>query len=110
METGATRSEQLVETGLEYRPGEPVHVRVVRRERRVSVTDDGRAVLQAGTPPRWREVVERMVERDYELNLSRRGDIRVPVVAAGPGLAPLIRRVGEASLAVYQELLELEPS
>jgi hypothetical protein len=39
------RSEMLIDTGLEYRPGDPVRVRVVRREHRISVTDDGAAIV-----------------------------------------------------------------
>jgi hypothetical protein len=35
----------LIDTGLEYRPGDPVRVRVVRREHRISVTDDGAAIV-----------------------------------------------------------------
>ncbi|MGH3050554.1 MAG: hypothetical protein ACRDLK_10375 [Gaiellaceae bacterium] len=102
------RTEELVDTGLEYLPGEPVVIRVVRRERRTNLSDDGRAVELAGRPSGWRDAVERLVERDYALNLSRHGDVFVPVVAAGPGLEPLVRRVAEASRAVHQQLLDLD--
>ena len=103
-----TRTEELVDSGLEYLPGEPVLVRVVRRGRRIELSDEGRGVALTGRPPGWRDAVERLVEETYWLNLSRRGEVFVPVVAAGPGLEPLLARVADASLAVYQEILDLE--
>jgi hypothetical protein len=104
----AERTEELVETGLEYVPGEPVLVRVVRRGARIELSDAARAVALAGRPGGWWEPVERMVREEYSLNLSRRGEVFVPVVADGPGLEPLLARVAEASLAVFQELLDRE--
>jgi hypothetical protein len=103
-----TRTEERVASGLEYLPGEPVRVRVVRRGRRIELSDEGRGLELAGRPPGWRAALERLVEREYALNLSRQGEVFVPVVGAGPGLEPLLRRVAEASLAVYQELLDYE--
>ncbi len=50
------RYETGVDTGLRYRPEDPVCVLIVRRERRLSVTDDGAAIAKTGRPPRWREV------------------------------------------------------
>jgi hypothetical protein len=102
------RSEELVDTGLEYLPGEAVLVRVIRRGRRVAVSDEGRAVDLSGRPPGWRDAVERLVEDEFWLNLSRQGAVHVPVVPAGPGLEALLERVAEASRAVYQEILDLE--
>ena len=103
-----TRSEELVDTGLEYAPGEPVLVRVVRRDRRTLVTDDGAAARKAGPAPGWREVGRRL-EDELVVNVSRHGVVFLPVVAAGPGLEAIVRRIAEASLALYQELLDLEP-
>jgi hypothetical protein len=91
---------------LEYLPGEPVRVRVVRRDRRVRLTDDGRAVALAGTTQGWWEPVERMVREEFALNLSRSGEVFVPVVDPGPRLAELEERVAAASLAVHRELLD----
>jgi hypothetical protein len=99
--------QSVAETGLSYRPAEPVVVRVVRRERRISVTDDGAAIEKAGRPPGWRYAAGR-IERELDVNVSRVGVVSLPVVAAGPGLEAIVRRIGEASLALYQELLELE--
>ncbi len=101
------RSETEIETGLEYRPGEPVLVRVVRRPHRVSVSDDGAAVEKAGHPPGWGAAAAR-IDRELVVNVSRRGVVSLPVVAVGPGLDAIVQRIGDASLALYQELLELQ--
>ena len=103
----ATRTETVIDAGLEYRPGDPVRVRVVRRERRTSVTDDGAAISKAGRPPRWREAAHRL-ERELDVNFSHRGLVSLPVVAAGPRVEAIVARIAAASLAFYQELLELE--
>jgi len=104
---GDVRSANAVRSGLEYRAGDPVSVRVVRRERRVTVDDEGGAVDRASRPPGWRTVATR-ISRELDVNVSRTGVISLPVVDAGPGLTAVVRRIGEASLAFYQELLELE--
>jgi len=103
----AARTETVIDAGLEYRPGDPVRVRVVRRERRTSVTDDGAAISEAGRPLRWREAADRL-ERELDVNFSQRGVVALPVVAAGPGVEAIVQRIAAASLAFYQELLELD--
>ncbi len=103
----AARTETVIDAGLEYRPGDPVRLRVVRREQRTSVTDDGAAISKAGRPPRWREAAHRL-ERELDVNFSHRGVVSLPVVAAGPGVEAIVARIAAASLAFYQELLELE--
>jgi hypothetical protein len=102
----ATRSESLVETGLEYRPNDPVRVRVVHREHRTLVTDEGAAFDKAGRPRRW-DPAARQVGGELNVNISRHGVVSLPVVRVGPPEAEIVRRIGEASLALYQELLEL---
>jgi hypothetical protein len=102
-----TRDETLVDSGLQYRPGDPVLVRVVRREQRTSVSDDGTAIAKAGRPPRWREIADR-VEHASVVNVSPHGVVSLPVVAVGPGFEAVVRRIAEASLDLYQGLLELE--
>jgi hypothetical protein len=101
------RSEIVLDTGLEYRPGDPVCVRILRREHRVSVTDGGAAIEKAGRPPGWREVADR-VARELIVNVGRHGVISLPVVAAGPGEEAIVQRIGRASVGLYQELLDLE--
>ncbi len=93
-------------TGLEYRPGEPVVLRLVQH-RFPYVRDDGAAVEKAGRPTGWRRVAEQ-IARELVVNVSRNGVVSLPVVPAGPGRAAIVQRIGTASLALYEELLELE--
>lgn len=107
LDSRGVRGEEIIETDLRYRPGEPVLVTVTRRDRRVSVTDGGAAAVKAGLPPRWRPLGER-IARELDVNISRRGAVSLPVVPAGPALEEIVRRIGEASLTLYEELLELQ--
>jgi len=100
-------SDTVTDTGFEYRPGEPVLVHVIRREHRVVVSDHGVAFAKAGRVPGWRAVAGR-VERESDVNFNCRGVLSLPVVPAGPGLDAIVRRIGEASLMFYEELLELQ--
>jgi hypothetical protein len=103
--SGQARNEALLDAGLEYRPGDPVRVRAVRRGHRISVTDDRAAVEKAGRPARWRDADR--VDEELDVNVSRGGVISLPVVGVGPCEQKIVRRIGEASLGLYQELLEL---
>lgn len=100
-------SEMVTDTGFEYWPGEPVLVHVIRRERRVFVSDDGVAITKAGRAAGWHAVAE-LIERESGVNFNGRGVLSLPVVSAGPGLDAIVRRIGEASLMFYEELLELQ--
>ena len=100
------RVERVVDTGLEYVPGDRVVVRVVQRDRRTTITDDGAAVERAGRPTGWRDVA-RAVEGELIVNVGRSGRVFLPCVPRGPEADELVRRIGEASLALYQDLLEL---
>jgi hypothetical protein len=100
------RTETIVDSGLVYGPGEPVLIRVTRRERRVSVSDNAAAVEKAGRPPGWRATADR-IERDLDVNVSRQGAVWLPVVAVGPGVDAIVRRIGEASVELYEVLLDL---
>jgi hypothetical protein len=102
----AERTDTLVDTGLEFVPGDPVRVRVVHRENRTTVSDDGAAVARAGRVPGWRDVADRLAD-ELVVNISRQGLVFLPVVRVGPPEADVVRRIGAASLALYQELLEL---
>ena len=97
---------RIVDTGLEYRPGEPVLVRTVER-RHTLVTDDGAALEKAGRHPGWREIGDRL-ERELCVNVSRNGAVFLPVVRCGPGHDAIVRRVAEAALTLYQDVLDLE--
>jgi hypothetical protein len=81
-------------------------VRIVRRDRRVSVSDDGAAIAKAGRVPGWPAVAVRLA-READVNVSRQGVVSLPVVPAGPGLEAVVQRIAGASLAFYEELLDL---
>jgi hypothetical protein len=92
--------ESVVDSGLEYLPGEPVLVRVVRREGRVRVGDGARGAALAGRT-KVSEDVARQIEAEFVVNVSRRGEIFLPGER-------FVERVAQASLALYEELLEGE--
>ena len=105
MTTVGDRAESTVETRLEYRPGSPVRVHVVRRGPRISVSDQGAAFDAAGRSRRWHAAAER-VKQELDVNFSRSGAISLPVVAVGPPEDEVVLRIATASRAFYQELLE----
>jgi hypothetical protein len=92
-------------SGLEYRDGEPVVIEIRKRGRRYDLSDEGAAVKKAAVRD-WLPVAEAVVEEEG-FNVNRRGVVFVPAVE-GRDLASLAARLAETSLAVYQELLELE--
>lgn len=100
------RTETVVDTDLQYRPGDSVRVRVVHREHRISVTDDGAAFEKAGGERGWRDAAGAVI-REFGVNISRHGVVSLPVVRFGAAEEAVVRRIAEASLALYQELLEL---
>jgi Ankyrin repeats (3 copies) len=100
------RAVETVTTELAYGPGDPVRVTVTRRAQRTSISDAGGAVRRAGRPGGWLAIAGRL-ERDLNVNITRPGVIWLPVVAVGPGEHALVNRIAEASLALYQDLLEL---
>jgi hypothetical protein len=99
--------EELLDSGFEYAPGDPVLVRVMRRDRRTLVTDDRAGAQRAGCS-RVPEDLARAVEAQFVVNVGRHGNVFLPVVPVGPDADMVVQRIGEASLALYQELLDLE--
>jgi hypothetical protein len=100
------RVESRLDSGLAYGDGgPPVEVLVRRRPGRYLVSDDGRAVELAGR----REVAEDVVAA-HSLNLNRRGVVSAPAVPrhGAAWLDSLAARVADASLALYEALLELD--
>jgi hypothetical protein len=100
--------EIVLDTGLDYGDGEHVRITLRKRGRRLVFTDEGRAFRKAAVSQRpWLEVAERTVEREG-MNVNRMGAVFVPaVLSPDRDLASLARRLGETSLALYGELLEL---
>ena len=88
-----------MDTGLEYAPGDRVLVRVIKRDGRERVSDEARAASKAGRA-KVPEEIARRVEEEFVVNVSRRGEIFLPGER-------FTRRIGEASLALYQDLLDL---
>jgi hypothetical protein len=107
------RGEVSLDSGLTYGGGLPVVVVIRKRPRGsggwLELADDGRAVEAAGRPAGWLRVAEHVVA-ELDLNVNRRGVVFV----ASPGwrddewLHSLAERVADASLAVYEALLELD--
>jgi hypothetical protein len=98
--------KETVECGLHYGPGDPVRVNVVHRAHRLFITDAGGAVERAGRPQGSQSVFDR-IARLLDVNVHGTGEVWLPVVAAGPGEEAITKRIADASLALYQELLEL---
>jgi hypothetical protein len=95
------------DSGLAYAPGEPVRLNVDVR-RWYELDDGGRAVELAGRPSGWRDVAARL-EVERVVNVTRSGAVALPVT--GPfTFTEIAERVANASLALYEELLDLEDS
>jgi hypothetical protein len=94
-----------IETGRSYVPGEPVRLRVEFR-RFPYVGDGGRAIELAGCPPGWRAAAE-SIARDRVVNIGRNGVLSLPVVRDGPGFDAVVERIADASVELYEDLLEL---
>ena len=105
LSSAGERGEVVVCPGPRYGDGDPVRVRVRKRDRRYDVDDDGEAVRSAERPVGWYATAEEVV-RDDALNVNRRGVVFVPVVE-GRDVAALALRVAETSARLYGELLEL---
>ncbi len=98
---------KLVETDLEYVPGEPVLVSMRKRGYRYDIDDRGEAVRLAGKPRGWLEAAERVV-LGYSLNVNRAGVVFVQgYERRWWDLDELAQRVGATSAALHAELLEL---
>lgn len=99
--------EVVLAAGDDYVEGQPVRIRVRKREHRYTIDDDGRAVALAGKPAGWLEAAQPVVD-EFWLNVNRRGVVFVAV--EGRDLGWLASRVAECSRAVYGALLELDES
>jgi hypothetical protein len=99
------RAEVVRVTALSYMPRHPIRIRVRRRERRYDIDDMGEAVALAGRGAGWREAAEEAV-RTLGWNINRDGVVLMQAVE-GRDIDDLVRRTAEASLAVFEGVLEI---
>jgi len=96
-------------SSLTYDGLTPVSVRVTRRERRYTVSDDGAAVRAAGVQAGRLAFPDHIDFGDRSVNVSRQGVVWLPAIApSDERLATICRLVERGSLALYEQLLELE--
>jgi hypothetical protein len=91
-------------TGLSYRPGHPVSIRVRKRGSRYDITDGATAVSLAGHPDAWLATASDTAARTG-MNVNRRGVVFVTGFEQRD-LADLVVRLAECSRLVYVSLLE----
>jgi hypothetical protein len=98
--------EVVVASGLAYGDGEPVEILVRKRLHRYDLSDRGRALEKAGTPPGWYEVADLAAE---PMNVDRRGRV---FVQAHPhsvqALETMVRRLADASRVAHEAFLVLD--
>lgn len=104
--SAAAANDVVVDTGLDYRSGSPVRIRIRHRDRRSDLDDRCAAVATAGRPREWLATAERVVVA-AGFNVNRRGVVFVPAVE-GRDIASLALRLADTSRAVYLALLELD--
>ncbi|MGZ4351017.1 MAG: hypothetical protein ACXVRX_10900 [Solirubrobacteraceae bacterium] len=97
----------VIDTGMEYLPGDPVRVWVRHRDHRISVSDRGAALERAGAPRGWQRACAR-VHAELDVNITRAGAVWLPAVPVGPGEWEVAQRVARASMIFFQELLEMD--
>ena len=106
---GTERGELVLDTGLTYDGITPVRVHVTKRERRLSISDDGGAVAAAGVNPKRLAFDDHITDGVYSVNISRKGVVWVPVVDRGDArewIEKVIELVAEGSATLYDALLE----
>ncbi len=96
--------EVTLNTGLSYRPGQPVSIRVRKRGSRYDITDGAGAVNLAGRPDGWLATASDTAARTG-MNVNRRGVVFVTGFEKRD-LADLVARLAECSRLVYVSLLE----
>jgi hypothetical protein len=97
--------DTTIDTGLTYRVGEPVLIRVRRRGHRYDIGDEGEAVELAGKPDGWLSETQRLVAEEG-FNVNRSGVVFVPAIE-GRDIASLALRLAGTCRTVYLSLLEL---
>lgn len=96
--------EAVLDPGVSYRPGLPIHIHARKRGNRYDLTDGAAAVDLAGRPDRWFDVASGAVA---PMNINRRGVVFVTGFE-GRDIADLALRLAESSRRVYLSLLEAD--
>jgi hypothetical protein len=91
-------------TGLSYRRGHPVRIRVRKRGGRYDMTDGAAAVDLAGRPEGWLATASDTAARTG-MNVNHRG-VAFVTGFERRDLADLVMRLAESSRLVYVSLLE----
>jgi hypothetical protein len=103
------RGELTIEGSITYDGLSPVRVRVGKRDRRYTVSDDGAAVSAAGIDTRRLALPEQIRLGEHSVNVSGRGVVWLPAVAPSEEwLTRLCGLVEQGSVALYEQLLELD--
>jgi hypothetical protein len=102
---------EILDTGLTYDGIAPVRVHVTKREGRYEFSDGGGAVAAAGVRASELRFDNRIAVGAYEVNVSRSGVVSLPGFASSGDawLAKLPELVAEASVILYEALLEAQP-
>jgi hypothetical protein len=96
-------------SSLTYDGHTSVSVRVTKRDRRYTISDGGAAVRAAGVKASTLAFPDHIDFGDRSVNVSRKGVVWLPAVAPSEEwLATVCRLVERGSIALYEQLLELE--
>jgi hypothetical protein len=99
----------VIDSPLTYDGLTPVSVRVSRRDRRYTVSDEGGAVRAAGVKASRLAFPDHIDFGDRSVNVSRQGVVFLPAVAPSEEWLETLRLlVAQGSIALYEELLELD--
>ena len=103
------RRELVLETGVTYDGVVPVRIHVTKRDGRYAFTDGGGAVTAADVDVREFAFDDHVDLGPYSANVSRKGVVSLPGFerSTDEWLAKLPELVAEASVLLYEALLEL---
>jgi hypothetical protein len=100
-------SEQLLDSGREWRAGEPIEIRMRRRGYWTELDDSGEAVRRGGRPEGWHEAADRIAAAEG-MNVSRTGTVSVKYgQRSGHDLEEITGRLADTARAIYLLLLDL---
>ena len=104
------RGELMFATGLTYDGITPLRIRATKRDARLEFSDDGGATAAAGVDVRQLAFPESIRMGEFSANVTRQGVVWLPgsVRCDDHWLAKLPELVADASLELYEALLELD--